>query len=522
MCWKKRFWFLWNARLQPPMPDASKGVGHLWNHNALKGYHYFEIKTIRSSNMKRITTLAFFACLILSISCNIYKEKKPSQVHPQLSPLEKYVAAPDTAFRYELRSTLPGKGYTTYVLYLQSQRWLSEKEVKNPLWWHWLTIVVPDEVKGGTGLLYIGEGSRKTELPTAAHPIILQSALATHTITAAVHNVPNQPVEFTDDDFGPRVEDELIAHGWRQYLDGGGTEADSKWLARLPMTKAAVRAMDAVQQFCKEKTQKEVSRFTVIGASKRGWATWTTAIADDRVVAIAPVVIDLLNVVPSFQHHWQAYGFWAPAVSDYVREGIMDRQNTAAYQRLIETVEPYTFRKRLDLPKFLINAASDQFFLPDSWQFYWNGLVGEKHLRYVPNAGHSLSGSDAIESFVAFYHAIVNNEPRPDFDWKTADGNILINTDPQFQPDSIWLWQTANRNARDFRKETIGTTWTRSPVEFSADGKYKLDIEKPAKGYAAFFVELVFVGDGPVPFKFTTGVVVRPEEMPFGDYNTTK
>ena len=59
-------------------------------------------------------------------------------------------------------------------------------------------------------------------------------------------------------------------------------------------------------------------KFVVSGASKRGWTTWTTAAVDKRVVAIIPIVIDLLNVEPSFEHHWQAYGFWAPAIKDYV------------------------------------------------------------------------------------------------------------------------------------------------------------------------------------------------------------
>ena len=58
------------------------------------------------------------------------------------------------------------------------------------------------------------------------------------------------------------------------------------------------------------------------------------------------------------------------------------------------------------MPKFIINASGDQFFLPDSSQFYFDELPGVRYLRYVPNADHSLKGSDATESLLACYNAI--------------------------------------------------------------------------------------------------------------------
>ncbi|MDH5603832.1 MAG: PhoPQ-activated pathogenicity-related family protein, partial [Cyclobacteriaceae bacterium] len=268
--------------------------------------------------------------------------------------LDQYVNKPDTTFKYELRDSVVGDGYVTYFLYMESQRWMTENEVKNPLWWHWLTVTVPDEVVSETGLLWIGGGSRTNELPKEPWRPLVDLALYTKTVTAGLHNIPNQKTEFVGDDYGPRVEDELIAYGWRKFLEGGAKDEDALWLARLPMTKAAVRAMDAVSGFCKESLKKEVSKYTVFGGSKRGWTTWTTAAVDKRVVAIAPIVIDMLNVVPSFQHHWQAYGFWAPAVGNYVHEGIMDWQETEEYQKLISITEPYSYRERLTMPKFII------------------------------------------------------------------------------------------------------------------------------------------------------------------------
>lgn len=466
--------------------------------------------------MKRFHLL-FIAALFL-FACRqapVPTEALPTSISTN-TLLKDYVNTPDTAYQYELRNTIEGQGFKAYVLYLQSQRWLTEKEVKDPLWWHWLTVVVPDGAKGDMGLLSIGGGNRKAETPQQADPMVIQIAMATQSVVADLHNIPNQPMEFVGDDFGPRVEDELISYGWKQFIDGGGKDEDAIWLARMPMTKAAARAMDAIEDFSQQNLAQPIKRFTVMGGSKRGWATWTTALVDDRVEAIAPVVIDLLNVAPSFQHHWKAYGFWAPAVGDYVREGIMDQQDNPAYKRLMEIVEPYEFRDQLDLPKFLVNAAGDQFFIPDSWQFYYNDLEGEKHLRYVANADHSLGGSDAIQSLVAFYHAIRNEQARPTFDWKVDANQFQINSTTL--PDSIWLWTASNDQKRDFRLESIGKAWQKRVIPVEEDGSYEVPISSPTKGWAAYFVEMQFPSEGPVPFKFSTGVKVLPEQLPFPAY----
>src|SRR5262249_44261244 len=137
--------------------------------------------------------------------------------------------------------------------------------------------------------------------------------------------------------------------------------------------------------------------FVVSGGSKRGWTTWTTAAVDKRVVAIVPCVIDVLNVGASMAHHYGAYGFWAPSVGDYTAMRIMDWAGTPEHAALLKIEDPYNYRSRLTMPKFIINAGGDQFFLPDSSQFYFNDLPGIKYLRYVPNADHSLRGTDAYK-----------------------------------------------------------------------------------------------------------------------------
>jgi PhoPQ-activated pathogenicity-related protein len=185
--------------------------------------------------------------------------------------------------------------------------------------------------------------------------------------------VPNQTLVF-DGDGKERKEDDLIAYTWDKFLRTG----DDRWPARLPMTKAAVRAMDAATEFLASDAggKTTVENFVVAGASKRGWTTWTTAIVDRRVIAICPLVIDILNTEQSMIHHYQAYGFFAPAVGDYSRHGIMDWTGTRESRALYAIEDPYSYRDRLELPKLLVNACGDQFFLPDSSQFYFGDLPG--------------------------------------------------------------------------------------------------------------------------------------------------
>jgi PhoPQ-activated pathogenicity-related protein len=235
---------------------------------------------------------------------------------------------------------------------------------------------------------------------------------------------------------------------------------------------------------------------------------------DRRVVAIAPIVIDLLNVVPSFKHHFRAYGFYAPAVQEYVDMGIMDWMGAPEFERLLKIVEPYEYRDRLTLPKLLINACGDQFFLPDSSQFYFDDLQGVKYLRYVPNADHSLKGSDAWFTLLAWHEAIVNQRTLPQFTWEFPD-NKTIRVESPKMPKEVTLWQATNPSARDFRLETLGAVWSSVPLTAGPTGAYEARVEPPSRGWTAYLVELTYDLGGPAPLKLTTPVRVTPDVLPF-------
>jgi PhoPQ-activated pathogenicity-related protein len=442
-----------------------------------------------------------------------------------LTALDRYVAAPDSNFTWKVVRELPAEGATATLVEMTSQQWLTDKEVERPLWTHWITIVRPApsapkpgaegaQITSDIGLLFIGGGSNERPPPARPPAWLVDVARETGTVTAELRLVPNQPVVFKDDPVRtPRSEDDFIAYTWDKFLRTG----DEKWPARLPMTKSAVRAMDAVTAFTAtpEGGGKPVARFVVSGASKRGWTTWTTAATDRRVIAIAPAVIDMLNVEPSFIHHWRAYGAWSDAVKDYVHHGIMDWMGTPQFRALMKIEEPYEYRDRLTMPKFLLNASGDQFFLPDSSRFYFDDLGGEKYLRYVPNTSHSLDKTDALESLQAFYATIVRGAPRPQLSWTfETDGSIKVVT--KDRPEEVVVWQAVNPAARNFRHDVIGPAYRSTPLTESGPNTYVARVAAPAAGWTAFFVELKYPSGGKYPFKVTTAVRVLPDTLPHG------
>jgi PhoPQ-activated pathogenicity-related protein len=423
--------------------------------------------------------------------------------------LDEYVFRPDTNYSYHLVNRIPGPGGTIFILEMTSQAWLTTNEVDRPLWKHWITIVKPDEVTSSKALLFISGGANDGKSPKGPDGNLARIALQTKSVVAELKMIPNQPLVFAGETEG-RKEDSLIAYTWDKFL----RTQDPKWPARLPMTKAAVRAMDTISSFCSgaDGGNTKVDGFVVAGGSKRGWTTWTTAAVDKRVVAIIPCVIDLLNIEPSMLHHYAAYGFWAPSIGDYSAFRIMDWNGTPQYKALMKIEEPYEYRTRLTMPKFIINAAGDQFFLPDSSQFYFKDLPGVKYLRYIPNTDHSLKGSDAYETLSACYQAVLNNTKLPVFSWTAEkDGSLSVTT--QDKPSEVKLWQTTNPEARDFRLETFGAHYSAKTLS-SADGHYVANVPAPEKGWTAFFVELAYPSGGSAPFKFTTDVRVVPDTLP--------
>lgn len=426
------------------------------------------------------------------------------------TPLDDYVAAPDPAFHYIKLVSEEKEDCTTTVYHLVSQAWLDESRVNRPLWEHTVLVTVPKALKYTRAMMFIGGGDNRSDgEPNADNSPLDRIAMMTNSIVAQIKQIPNQPLHFVGDtsekykDTG-REEDELITFGWDKYLDCG----DPVWLARLPMTKAVVRAMDLVQ-----KEFPEIDGFFVAGGSKRGWTAWTVAAVDKRVFGVGPAVIDVLNFEPSLANHYDAYGFWAPAIENYVETDIVTRIHTPEFRNLLGVVDPYSYRDRLTMPKYIINASGDQYFLPDSWKFYFDGLKGEKFLCYMPNVDHGLN-ADAYFHLASFYKMLLDGTPFPKFNWEKAeDGTLTVACETK--PNKVQQWSAHNPNARDFRLATLGPVYGSTPLQESAPGTYTSTIQAPEKGWTAFFIELEYPNPGfSASLKFTTGISILPDTYP--------
>lgn len=428
--------------------------------------------------------------------------------------LDRYVAKPDSTYSWKVVKKAEGGGATQFIVDLKSQTWRSPKEVDRTVWQHWLHVVAPKNPKSNVAFLFITGGSNGDPPKRAELGAI---ATLTNAVVAELKMVPNEPLVFGNDGV-KRKEDDLIAYSWDKFLKGG----DEFWPARLPMVKSAVRAMDCVQELLASDQggKIKIDKFVVAGGSKRGWTTWCTAAVDKRVAAIIPLSIDCLNNGVSMQHHVAVYGFYTEAVGDYYFHGITARARDPRMQLLLAIEDPYSYRERFTMPKYVVQGVGDQYFCPDSSQFYYGDLPEEKLMRYIPNADHSLKGSDVRDSVIAYFWSVVNGVPRPRYSWTfEKDGSIDVRTSDR--PKKVLFWQATNPKARDFRLEAIGPAFRSQVLKDLGGGHYVGKIETPKRGWTASLVELSYDIGAPFPLKVTTAVRVTPDTLPHQDVDPT-
>ncbi|WP_062268327.1 PhoPQ-activated pathogenicity-related family protein [Endozoicomonas arenosclerae] len=409
-----------------------------------------------------------------------------------------------------------------YALQMQSLRWTvaEEDKVSDPVWQHRMMIYVPEKISADSALLYINGGTihqpdgyevkNKGPNDDLLFPHI---AAQTESVVVDLKDIPNQFLQFGNQP--PLKEDALVAYTWKKFIEN--PQKNYNWPLRLPMVKASIRAMDTAQAFMKSQKVK-VDHFVLSGGSKRGWTVWLTAAMDNRVSAIAPMVIDVLNLQDSMRHHYNSYKRWAPAVKDYY--SLMPTIGTKPLTQLMEVVDPYSYLPQLTMPKYIINATGDDFFLPDSSRFYFDDLRGDKWIRFLPDLRHYIVKMDrslVSATVESFYGAIIEDRPMPTINWDVSDEKLKVIS--SLPPKAMKLWSAENPEARDFRTSPDNPAVTRfkpEPLSFHCKDSCRANISltKPEKGWNASFVELIYPNPPYRDLSFTTRVFVTPDKYP--------
>jgi PhoPQ-activated pathogenicity-related protein len=399
--------------------------------------------------------------------------------------LQRYVDKPEPAFEWQLKTNIGREqiGDRIYDLEFVSQIWRGEK------WRHQLQVYWPaDATPSNKMLLWVTGGSASAQ----TNALGLELARKIKAPVAFVYHIPNQPLLE-----GKLSEDDLIAETFVRYLKSG----DDNWPLPLPMVKSVVKAMDVLQAFSKQERNASVDQFVVAGASKRGWTAWLTAAVDRRVGAIAPVVIDVLNMRAQMSRQIEAFGAYSARLIAYSSRGLLPIPETPAGKKLLDMVDPWAYRDRLTMPKFIINGTNDFYWTTDALNLYWDGIPNDKWVLYLPNAGHNLRRqdrppqeqlNDLITGLAAFTRHQINGTAMPSLRWRheNADGKLRLIIDATPAPRSARLW-VARSPSSDFR--TI--EWRQENLRI-ADGRVIGEVTRPEQGRVAFFGELEYEIDG--------------------------
>lgn len=314
-----------------------------------------------------------------------------------------------TPLKYTLINTAPLAQVVVRHYELLSQHWSPDDMVTPAQWRHNVDIYIPETAKEHHALVVVNNGINydKGVQITGKPGDFPQETLAsisrdTNTIVISVSDIPNQYLTFQDDK-KPLKEDESVSRSWALFMEA--PEQRKLMPLNIPMVTALSQAMRLAK---KELTQWNINSFIITGISKRGWTTWLSAIADPDVEAIVPFAIDLLDIDASLEHIYQSYGGnWPITFYPYYQQGIDEKIKSPTFTQLRQIIDPLRYlntiyQPRLAIPKYIINASGDDFFVPDNTRFYYSKLPGVKSLRIVPNMNHYSINQFAEKSLVPF------------------------------------------------------------------------------------------------------------------------
>lgn len=191
-------------------------------------------------------------------------------------------------------------------------------------------------------------------------------------------------------------------------------------------------------------------------------------------------------------------------------QGIDEKIKSSTFTQLRQIIDPLRYlntiyQPRLAIPKYIINASGDDFFVPDNTRFYYSKLPGVKSLRIVPNMNHYSINQFAEESLVPFINRFQSKKTLPQLIGLIH--HHLLTVYFSEAPVKVVRWTANNPNARDFRY-ACGIRYQPLTIDIPANNKISITLNEPKTGWEATYIEATF-NDGYVA---TSQVYITPDE----------
>ena len=309
-----------------------------------------------------------------------------------------------------------------------------------------------------------------------------------------VYDVPNQPL------WG-KTEDGLFGHTVSQAIETG----DGSWSLAFPMAKTAVRAMDAVNLYnlsSRNPECKPISRYMMIGFSKRGLAAWLAA-TDPRVKGLVSLAYNNLNTPRQAEAQRADWGQLSPKLKPYMANGVEEAMATPKGEAVLATWDPYYFRNQLDKPKFVVDATGNDYWSLRAFDQYADDLPGVTDFLMVGNTDHYMINAfnQVFGAATAWCHWTLGKQALPQPKLTRAGETWRFEAAGAQAVALHFAWSRNN----DFR----GADWQKMPMRKISDGQWEamLPVASEGENVIAAFAEGKWA-DGELTLPLSSRVVI--------------
>jgi len=249
------------------------------------------------------------------------------------------------------------------------------------------------------------------------------------------------------------------------------------------------------------------------------------------------MVMSLLNFNDTLQSHYRNLGNWTWVFNDYYEQNLTkhfhDHDVTNWEDGLWNYEDMFRYKERLGMiPKLLVSATGDEFFLLTDHPNWWDNMTGPMDLMMNQNAEHSLFPYYEKIGFTLGEWLLLTHEPSlpavPTMIWlkgiSKMGARITVYADPP--PDEIQAWTShtwRNDTRKDFRL-AVGyppfihpVVWRSGPVTNLGSGLYEATLEEDMPGFGGIFIDCIWTRMTGKGFRMhlTTEVQITPDVYPF-------